>query len=98
MSIDHPALDHEILIRFGDQSETTTDAIMDVISSVQQSKKELDFDTGMCVKITRITPPQGEGYKKMADGRFGEGFKKHSGGNGSTFIEIKNKDSLCFAR
>ncbi|WP_169716431.1 DNA polymerase [Oceanimonas doudoroffii] len=98
VSINHPCLDHEILVLFGDKTETTTEKIMSVIASVQQSKKELDFDDTMEVKVTRVTPPEGSGYRKMIKGRFEDVFTRHSGGHGSVFIKIKNNDWLCFAR
>jgi len=74
VSISHPTLDTEVLVAFGDKDETTTDKIMEMIGMVQQSKKELNFDDTMTVKVTRITPPQGEGYRPLKKGRLADLF------------------------
>ncbi len=98
VQIEHPALDSEILVHFGDVESTTAENVLHTISSVQQSKRELTFDEDMIIKITSISPPNGRGYVKLARGRFEEIFKKNSKGYTSIFIEIRNKDWLCFPR
>ncbi len=54
VSIDHPSLDHEILVRFSGRHGVTTDKVLEVISGVQQSKKDLDFDSIKTIIVTYI--------------------------------------------
>ncbi len=94
VSINHPALDTEILIPFDSKDRMTTAKVMELIENVQQSKRELDFDSDIVIQATIITPPNGQGYIKMTKGRVEVNVPKHP----EIFTPIKNNDWLCFAR
>ena len=99
LEINHPALDTEILIPFAKRELTTVDKVMEVIASVQQSRRDLAFNCNMIIKATVVTPPSGGGYHKMSDAEFYTFFNKHSTeGGGNIFIKILNTDSSCFFR
>ena len=59
MLINHPALDEPIPIPRTSRQQLTAHKIVNVIKRVQQSKRELNFDQHMDVKLTRIHKHKG---------------------------------------
>ena len=57
--IDHAALDNPIYCPFSHQDKLNALKILLLIKKVQQSKKELNFDSGLRLTFTRLSMPQG---------------------------------------
>jgi len=100
LEISHPALDAEILTPFTCRELTTVAKVMEVIASVQQSRRILSFNCDMINKATVDTlPPEERGYLKFSDTDFDEFFRNHSTEcGGKIFTSLMNEDSSCFFR
>ena len=93
LEISHPALDRSILIPFSCRSDLNLEKILVTIQKVTQSRRELTFDENLGVKVTRVKPPNGTGYRRQNTARFDEWFPTKQ-----CIIQIQNNDDLCCAR
>ena len=59
VEINHAALENPIYIPFSRLEKINALKILLMIKKVQQSKKELNFDSGLQLKFKRISMPQG---------------------------------------
>ena len=96
VKIDHAALDTPAFIGFSPQRKLTAEKILLLVKKIQQSKRDLNFDSGLRITLTRIRMPKG-GRPAPPAADWDAWFKKHSG-HGGCFVQIKNQDNLCFAR
>jgi hypothetical protein len=90
VQIDHPALDTPIYIGFSPREKLTPNRLLLLVQSVQQSKRDLRFDSKMHVRFTRIQFPRG-GKGGRTCGDHAKWMEQHSR-SGGFFVQIKNND------
>ena len=93
MEVTHPALDHPILIHFSRREVLTAEKILTRMEKVMQSRTTLSFDDNLCIKVTRVKEPGGEGWRRENQGQFNVWFPTKK-----SIIRIQNEDNLCCAR
>jgi len=94
VSYQHPELNHPILIPFRPIQNVNGQSLADKIEQLIQSNANvrLDDQTGT-LRITKVTPPVGEGnHDKSRDYTIDELRKRQC------VIQIKNSDKYCLAR
>jgi hypothetical protein len=91
LEINHPSLDSDIEIPFGQKQFLTGDKIANQISKTRQSKKALTYGEEMKVTFKYTKLPVGSGYKRDYRGTVLE-HQDTTNGHGSCFINIRNED------
>ena len=94
LQIDHPCLDTPIFFPWTAAHKLNGEGIMARIAQIQQSKKALRVDSQLVVGATHFRMPRGAGHSvpRLPFTRFLEA------GHGHCFVQIENKDQLCFSR
>ena len=94
VTIEHPALDIPINLPFLLGREITEQRILEEIEKIETSKKEFFLDGNFRVTVSRVVLPVGGRNKKDKM----SANLKSSIRRLRRFIEIRNKDELCFGR
>ena len=97
--VDHNALNTPVYIRFQPLENINPHLVIHELLRIMQSNKEFRFDDKLTVFMTTVQAPSGagRGVKRTAVVDQKDWMAQH-GGRSGCFLEIKNKDNLCFAR